>query len=45
VARLEQRLERRRTRMALLEMDDAQLNDIAVSRADARREAKRRFWD
>jgi len=45
VARLEQQLEKRRTRTALLEMSDDQLKDIALSRADAYREANRRFWD
>ncbi|MEX2696147.1 DUF1127 domain-containing protein [Rhizobium mongolense] len=45
LTRLEQHLEKRRTRKALLEMSDAQLKDIALSRADAYREANRRFWD
>jgi uncharacterized protein YjiS (DUF1127 family) len=45
VARLERQLELRRSRMALLEMSDDQLKDIALSRADAYREAHRRFWD
>ncbi|MCV9961983.1 DUF1127 domain-containing protein [Pararhizobium sp. BT-229] len=45
VSRLERQLELRRSRMALLEMSDDQLKDIALSRADAYREAHRRFWD
>ncbi|MEX2696140.1 DUF1127 domain-containing protein [Rhizobium mongolense] len=44
-ARLERQLELRRARMALLEMSDDQLKDIALSRADAHREAHRRLWD
>lgn len=38
-------VERRRSRLALLEMTDEQLRDIGVSRGDAHREAIRRFWD
>lgn len=38
-------LERRRSRLALLEMTDEQLKDIGVSRCDAHREAIRPFWD
>ncbi|MGX9143830.1 DUF1127 domain-containing protein [Mesorhizobium sp. 128a] len=38
-------LERRRGRLALLEMTDEQLRDIGVSRGDAHREGIRRFWD
>ena len=38
-------IERRRGRLALLEMTDAQLKDIGVSRCDAYREGIRRFWD
>ena len=38
-------LERRRGRLALLEMTDEQLRDIGVSRSDAYREGIRRFWD
>jgi uncharacterized protein YjiS (DUF1127 family) len=34
-----------RTRRLLLEMSDAQLKDIGISRADAYREARRPFWD
>jgi uncharacterized protein YjiS (DUF1127 family) len=38
-------LQRRRSRLALLEMSDAQLKDIGVSRAEAYGEANRPFWD
>lgn len=38
-------LERRRSRLALLEMTDDQLKDIGISRCDAHREGIRRFWD
>ncbi|WP_214471911.1 DUF1127 domain-containing protein [Mesorhizobium sp. dw_380] len=38
-------LERRRSRLALLEMTDDQLKDIGVSRCDAHREGIRPFWD
>ncbi len=38
-------LERRRSRLALLEMTDEQLKDIGVSRCDAHREGLRPFWD
>ncbi|UVK53210.1 DUF1127 domain-containing protein [Mesorhizobium sp. AR02] len=42
IARL---LERRRGRLALLEMTDDQLKDIGISRCDAHREGIRRFWE
>jgi uncharacterized protein YjiS (DUF1127 family) len=38
-------LERRRSRLALLEMTDDQLKDIGVSRCEAHREGIRPFWD
>jgi uncharacterized protein YjiS (DUF1127 family) len=38
-------LERRRNRLALLEMTDEQLKDIGVSRCDAHREGIRPFWE
>ena len=38
-------IERRRSRLALLEMTDEQLKDIGVSRGDAHREGIRPFWD
>ena len=37
--------ERRRSRLALLEMTDDQLKDIGVSRADAWNEGRRSVWD
>jgi uncharacterized protein YjiS (DUF1127 family) len=37
-------VERRRERRALLELDDALLKDIGLSRADALREASKPFW-
>lgn len=42
---LSQQLERRRSRVALLEMTDDQLKDIGLSRSDADGEGRRRFWD
>ncbi|KAF1056177.1 MAG: hypothetical protein GAK44_00297 [Pseudomonas delhiensis] len=36
--------QRIRTRRQLLELDDAQLSDIGLSRADAVREGSRPFW-
>ena len=38
-------LERRRGRLALMEMTDDQLKDIGISRCDAHREGIRRFWE
>ncbi|TPJ77261.1 DUF1127 domain-containing protein [Mesorhizobium sp. B2-6-2] len=38
-------LERRRGRLALMEMTDEQLKDIGVSRCDAHREGIRPFWE
>ena len=38
-------LDRRRSRLALLEMTDDQLKDIGVTRCDAHREGIRSFWD
>ncbi|MBZ9917579.1 MULTISPECIES: DUF1127 domain-containing protein [unclassified Mesorhizobium] len=37
-------LERRRSRLALLDMTDDQLKDIGISRCDAHREGIRPFW-
>jgi uncharacterized protein YjiS (DUF1127 family) len=45
LASLAQQLEKRRSRMALLEMTVDELKDIGLSRADAEREAHRPFWD
>ena len=38
-------LDRRRSRLALLEMTDDQLRDIGVTRRDAHSEGIRPFWD
>jgi uncharacterized protein YjiS (DUF1127 family) len=38
-------LDRRRSRLALLEMTDDQLKDIGISRCDAHREGIRPFWE
>jgi uncharacterized protein YjiS (DUF1127 family) len=38
-------LERRRGRLALMEMTDDQLKDIGISRCDAHREGIRAFWE
>lgn len=45
LAWLDRALERRRSRLALRELDDHFLKDIGISRADAEREARRPFWD
>lgn len=37
--------ERHRSRVALLELNDEQLKDIGLTRADAWREGVRPFWD
>lgn len=42
---IETMLDRRRSRLALMEMSDAQLKDIGVSRSEAYGEANRPFWD
>lgn len=42
---LERRLEKRRSRRMLLELNDSQLKDIGVTRADAYREGIRSFLD
>lgn len=42
---IDRMLERRRGRLALLEMTDEQLKDIGISRCDAHREGIRPFWD
>jgi uncharacterized protein YjiS (DUF1127 family) len=41
---LEARMERRRSRLALLELSDDQLKDIGLSRGDAYREANGAKW-
>jgi uncharacterized protein YjiS (DUF1127 family) len=38
-------LERRRGRLALMEMTDDQLKDIGISRCDAHREGIKAFWE
>jgi uncharacterized protein YjiS (DUF1127 family) len=45
VVRFGKQLEKRRSRMLLLELTDEQLKDIGISRAQAEGEAWRRFWD
>ncbi|WP_217577399.1 DUF1127 domain-containing protein [Mesorhizobium sp. GbtcB19] len=42
---IDRMLQRRRGRLALLEMTDEQLKDIGVSRCDAHREGIRAFWE
>ncbi|MGI6852936.1 DUF1127 domain-containing protein [Mesorhizobium sp. 1B3] len=42
---LEKRVDKRRSRLALLELTDDQLKDIGISRADAHREGLRSFFD
>ncbi|CDX11853.1 conserved hypothetical protein [Mesorhizobium sp. ORS 3324] len=42
---IDRMLQRRRGRLALMEMTDEQLKDIGVSRCDAHREAIRPFWE
>lgn len=44
VLMIEDALERRRSRFALMELTDEQLKDIGVSRSEAFREANRPFW-
>lgn len=44
VEHLEIVMQRRRSRLALLELTDEQLKDIGLSRADAEGEARRSFW-
>ena len=42
---IERQMERRRSRLALLRLNDDQLRDIGLSRCDADREASRHFWE
>jgi uncharacterized protein YjiS (DUF1127 family) len=44
VAMIEMAMDRRRSRLALMELSDAQLKDIGISRSEAFREANRPFW-
>jgi uncharacterized protein YjiS (DUF1127 family) len=45
VSMIEGAMERRRSRVSLMELSDAQLKDIGISRSEAYREANRPFWD
>lgn len=45
VARIEALFDKRRSRLALLDLTDEQLRDIGVSREEARREGLRSFWE
>lgn len=45
VAGIEGMLERRRSRLALMELTDDMLKDIGVSRSEAYQEASRPFWN
>lgn len=42
---IDRMLQRRRGRLALLEMTDEQLKDIGISRCDAHHEGIRPFWE
>ena len=44
VSMIELAVQRRRSRLALMELTDAQLKDIGISRSEAYREANRPFW-
>lgn len=44
VLMIEDALDRRRSRLSLMELTDDQLKDIGVSRSEAFREAHRPFW-
>ncbi|MBZ9850547.1 DUF1127 domain-containing protein [Mesorhizobium sp. CA14] len=43
--RIDRVLQRRRGRLALMEMTDDQLKDIGISRCDAHREGIKAFWE
>jgi uncharacterized protein YjiS (DUF1127 family) len=43
--KLMQLMERAHQRRALLELEEDQLDDIGITRAEARREAGKRFWE
>lgn len=45
VQALSRAMERRRSRLFLLELTDEQLKDIGISRADAYREGIRAWWE
>ena len=42
---LDRMADRRRSRLALMEMTDDQLKDVGISRGEAYREGIRPFWD
>jgi uncharacterized protein YjiS (DUF1127 family) len=42
---LDRMMDRRRSRLALLEMTEDQLKDVGLSRGEAYREGIRPFWD
>ena len=44
-SQLDHMMQRRRGRLALLEMTDEQLKDIGISRCDAHREGIKAFWE
>lgn len=44
ISLIEMVVERRRSRLALMELSDVQLKDIGISRSEAFREANRPFW-
>lgn len=44
ISMIELAVERRRSRLALMELSDEQLKDIGISRCEAFREANRPFW-
>jgi uncharacterized protein YjiS (DUF1127 family) len=44
ISMIEMVVERRRSRLALMELSDVQLKDIGISRSEAFREANRPFW-
>ncbi len=45
ISMIELLVQRRRSRLALMELSDDMLKDIGVSRSEAFREANRPFWD
>ena len=44
VSMIETVVQRRRSRLTLMELTDTQLKDIGISRSEAYREANRPFW-
>ncbi|MEQ1944250.1 DUF1127 domain-containing protein [Mesorhizobium sp. VNQ89] len=45
ISMIEMAVQRRRSRIALMELSDDMLKDIGVSRSEAFRESNRPFWD